>query len=128
MRTDAGPSSEVQWLFNGGPYTVASHTRHPCGVSAAVAWESPELVGFGAGRLKALVGASVRPDLAVDMEVAPPPLRVAVSRWEMQALHPVLLGDNPIRAGVVESQSDHSAQVQRGGAVMQPVVVLMTPR
>ena len=33
------------------------------------------------------------------------------------------LGDNPIRAGVVEAQSDHSTEIQRGGAVMQPMVV-----
>ncbi len=28
IRTDAGPSSAVQWLLSGGPYTVWSHVRH----------------------------------------------------------------------------------------------------
>jgi hypothetical protein len=28
MRTVAGPSSVVQWVLSGGPYTVASHVRH----------------------------------------------------------------------------------------------------
>ena len=36
----------------------------------------------------------------------------------------VLLGDNPIRAGVGEAQPDEPAQVERGGSVMQPVIVL----
>ena len=33
------------------------------------------------------------------------------------------LGDGPVRSGVVEAQSGKSAQVQRGGAVMQPVII-----
>jgi len=41
----------------------------------------------------------------------------------MQALRRVLLGDNPIRAGVVEAQSDHSAEIQRCGAVMQRALI-----
>jgi hypothetical protein len=28
IRTAAGPSSVVQWVLSGGPYTVSSHTRH----------------------------------------------------------------------------------------------------
>src|SRR5882762_8127996 len=44
-----------------------------------------------------------------DMEVAPPSLSVAVGRWWMQALRRVLLGDNPIRAGVVQAQGDQTA-------------------
>ena len=28
IRTTAGPSSVVQWLFKGDPYTVAPHVRH----------------------------------------------------------------------------------------------------
>jgi hypothetical protein len=66
----------------------------------------------------------VKSNLAVDMEVAPRSLSVAVSRWWMQALRWVLLGDNPIRTAVVEARGDQSAEVERGGSVMQPMVVL----
>ena len=60
----------------------------------------------------------MKSDPAVDTELAPPSLSVAVGRWWMQALWRVLLGDNPIRAGVVEAQGDQSAEVKRGGSVM----------
>ena len=72
---------------------------------------------FGAGRLKRSL-ARVKSDPMVDTEVAPPSLSVAVGRWWVQALRRVLLGDNPIRAGVVEAQVDQSAEVERGGSVM----------
>jgi hypothetical protein len=36
MRTVAGPSSAVQWVLSGGPYTVASHVRH-----VHVVWPPP---------------------------------------------------------------------------------------
>ena len=42
----------------------------------------------------------------------------------MQALRRVLLGDNPIRAAVGEAQPDEPAQVEGGGSVMQPVIIL----
>jgi hypothetical protein len=37
MRTVASPSSTVQWVLSGGPYTVSSQTRHVQVVPAAVA-------------------------------------------------------------------------------------------
>jgi hypothetical protein len=64
-------------------------------------------VVFGAGRLKRSL-ARVKPDLTVDTEVAPPSLSVAVGRWWMQALR-WMLGDGPVRAGVVEAQGGQSA-------------------
>jgi hypothetical protein len=65
----------------------------------------------------------MKSDPAVDTEVAPPSIRVAVGRWWLQALGRVLLGDNPIRAGVVKAQGDQSAQVERAGPMMELMVV-----
>src|SRR4029077_16045015 len=79
------------------------------------------------GRLKALVGADLKSDPAVDTEVAPPSLSVAVGRWWMQALRRGLLGDSPIRAGVVQAPGDQSAEIDRGDAVVQPPVVFGGP-
>src|SRR6476659_8010361 len=42
----------------------------------------------------------------------------------MQALRRVLLGDNPIRAGVGQTEVDQPAQVERGSSVMQRVIIL----
>jgi len=42
----------------------------------------------------------------------------------MQALRRVLLGDNPIRAGVGQAEVDQPALVERGSSVMQPVIIL----
>ena len=36
MRTVAGPSSAVQWVLSGGPYTVSSQVRH-----VQVVWPPP---------------------------------------------------------------------------------------
>lgn len=82
---------------------------------------------LGAGRLKALL-ARVKSDPAVDTEVAPPSLSKAVSGWWMQALRRMPLGDNRIRACAMEARGDQSADVERGGSVMQPMIVLVTPR
>ena len=88
-----------------------------------VAEECPELVAFWAGRPQGACLARAKSDPEVDTEVAPPLLRVAVGRWWMQALRRVLLGDNPIRAGVVKAQGDQPAQVECGHEAMQPVIV-----
>lgn len=77
---------------------------------------------FAVGLLMVLVGASgVR--FWQSTRSSPANVEGCTRRWLIQALQRMLLGDNPIRAGVVETQGDQSAQVERGRSVMQPVVV-----
>lgn len=74
---------------------------------------------FGAGCLKALCGACVKPDPWVGTRVTPPDSADTV----------MMDGQCPLRrwptgAGVGQARRDQAAQVERGGPVMQPVVVL----
>ena len=74
-------------------------------------------MGLGRGASRCLM-ALVKSDLAVDTEVAPPSLSLAVGRCWMQALRRVLLGDNPIRAVVGQAEIDQPPQIERCGSAM----------
>jgi hypothetical protein len=48
IRTVAGPSSAVQWVLSGGPYTTVSQVRHcqlVCHLIGVVYWRRDEILG-----------------------------------------------------------------------------------
>jgi hypothetical protein len=95
------------------PRNPLRHNK-PRRYQAKPAWESPELVPFGAGRLEALSGAAeVRP--CGRHRGRPAVSSFAVGSAVMQASGS---GDDPVGAGVIEPEGDQAAQVDRGGTVV----------
>ena len=81
-------------------------------------------MGFRGGASEALIGACVKSDPEVDRYEIAPILSVTSCFGGGKVPRPLASGEGPGGAGVVEPHRDETTQVECGGAVVQPVIVL----